>query len=172
MADNTNDNTNGSGTHDQNKDKNKGDGSQQRFEELSGKLSAQEKRAVEAEERAKEAEKKAADADFKASMAGLASKPELKHASEFEEDIRQRVAKGYSVEDAAFSVLREKGKLETADAGDRTADIAGTEGGSAAIASTSGKESIEKKDPDKMNREELREAMTHGQATGQIRLTE
>lgn len=142
---------------------------QERIQNLSGKVKEQasiaEKAradALAAEERANAAEKKA---EFLDSFTGVSAK--YPGAVEFKDAIQEKVLKGYSVEDATVSVLNAENRFTPAPQAEVHQQSAQAAGGSAPtqIPSSGSKELHE------MSRDEKRAAVMEEITKGNISLT-
>lgn len=86
---------------------------EQRINSLTSKLGEAGKEREEALQKAEEAEKRAVEAEKKAEFISTFSEVSTKYqgATEYKDKIQEKVALGYSVEDATVSVLNAEGKL-------------------------------------------------------------
>lgn len=86
---------------------------EQRINSLTSKLGEASRAKEEAERKVQEAEQRAQEAEKKAEFISSFSEVSSKYqgATDFKEQIEEKVAKGYSVEDATVSVLNAEGKL-------------------------------------------------------------
>lgn len=142
---------------------------QERIQNLSGKVkeqaeAAEKARAAEqaANERANAAEKKA---EFLDSFTGVATK--YPGATEYKDAIQEKVLAGYSVEDAAVSVLNAEGKFIPVPPQVEVAPQTQAAGGSAPITiSTSGSKELHE-----MSREEKRAEILKAVERGDISMT-
>lgn len=82
-------------------------------------------------------------------------------ASQFKDEIKEKVMKGYSVEDATISTLASKGEF----ASPKKVEVAATIGGSAAVSQLPDNG---QKSPNQMSRDEKRAALLEAEARGEI----
>ena len=132
---------------------------------LSEKLGLTEKEKVELAKAKEEAEAKALaaqkDADFFKGFNEISSK--YQGSSEYQDQIREKVMSGYTMEDAAISILAKEGKFQPLAPSAQREMAAG---GSAAI----GINQQADKPIDRMTREELRSQLQELESKGEFKL--
>lgn len=125
-----------------------------RFQELSNKVAITSKERDEALEKANNAQK---EVEFYSSFSDTTDK--YPAAKEFKDQIKEKVLQGYSMEDAAVSILAKEGKFTPA-----APVVENPAGGSATNTPTSG----EAKSLDEMSLEEKRAAVEQAIEKGDI----
>ena len=132
-----------------------------RFEQLSTQVIEEKKRNEELAKKAEDAERKVLEAEKKAQFLENFSNVTSKYpnASEYREQILEKVSKGYDVQDATIAVLANEGKL----GGGSHAPLENVAGGSATLQFTSGE-----KDITDMSLDEKREALIEADKRGDL----
>lgn len=143
------------------------DGKIKRIKQLSQKFAGSEREKEELSEKLRIAESEKAtlskEKEFLTSFTDHAIK--YPSAKEHQDEIKQKVMAGYSVEDAVVAVLAKNNKLRTADESDRDATRNSALGGSAP---TNINKPVEKR-LEEMTREEKRSALLEAEERGDLR---
>ena len=140
-----------------------------RIKDLSSKvkLTAEERDAAKAKvaEALAQSANLQKEVEFLNSFGDVLAKPEFSNAAPFRDKIKEKVLKGYSIEDATISTLASEGKLT---ASQKEVKIDNVAGGSAAVNQpiTGGQKTVSQ-----MNRDEKRQALLDAEQRGEISLS-